>query len=206
MARPHAVVVTMSQPFHGRADEFSNVWHYVSDATVVPTTAGWEELADAVVAAMRALFPNVVTFKRVRVHGPTDGTQAEDVMKVVKDLTGTGSALPQSTMFPESVLTVDRYVGRGPKGGKQFLRKFFHLGGVTHSGATQAQAMGTNALSTANKDHYRALINAFNTINIGAGTNRICTPNGKEPPSGEPWDVANYISTRQFKRGRKEGP
>lgn len=205
MARPYAVVVTMACQFQGKEDEFSNVFHYLND-TIIDTQAGWESLADQVVAGIRPLFSGGVTFKRVRVHGPTDGTKQEDQMRLVKDLTGTGTTTGTIAMFPESVLLARRYVGRGPNGGKQILRKFFHCLAVPGTGVSNEMARGVSALPSTAKTPITSALDSINSINVGGAPNIMCTPKGKVPPGGEAWTVAPYVSTRQFKRGRKETP
>lgn len=204
MARPHAVIVTMSQSYQGKVDEFSSVFHYHSDASVIPTESGWDDLANQVVADLKAIMSNRVTFVRVRIHGPTDGDKEEDQMVLVKDITGVGAGLAVQRISPEQVLVLSKYVGRGPKGGKQILRKFFHLGALSHTGASGDQGYGTAALTSTDKTYYTTRMAAFDQYMIGAGENRICTPLGKEPPGSEVWKCADYVSLRQFKRGRKE--
>lgn len=205
MARPYAVAVTMSCTFQGKEDEFTNVFHFL-DKALFSTTAGFESLGDQVVTAMRPMFAPHVTFKRYRVFGPTDGTKAENVTEKIKDLTGTGSMTVGALLYPESCVVADIYVGRGPNGGKQFLRKFIHSLAVITSTGSSDVPYGRAVLASTAKDVFKNPLNSILSVNVGGVANEMCTPNGKTPPSGGVWSVNDYISSRQFKRGRKEYP
>jgi hypothetical protein len=203
MADPYAVAVTMDTLVKGVQEEFSNVFHYDAEA-IVNSTGGFEALADQVVSALRPLFTTRVNFKRVRVHGPTDLTKVEDQMKLVKDLTGTGSLVENFSMPPELAIVADVYVGRGPKGGKQMLRKFLHSCGLPGSGGSSDQAFGRAALAAGVKTPIESALNSLKTVTVAGFTNDICTPAGKHLPVGSTWAVNPYVATRQFRKGRKE--
>jgi hypothetical protein len=199
---PYAVQVTMGVSWHGAEEEFSNIFHY--DTPTITTDSGWDELANAVVAALRTIHTSNVTFKRVRVHGRTDLSKIEDQMRLVKDLTGVGTMSSVATLPPETAVVADVYVGRGPKGGKQFLRKYIKARGLPGAGATEGMSFGVTALGSAQKTPFVNALNGLKSVSVGGALNDICTPQGKGLPAGSEWSVNPYTSTRQFRRGTKE--
>ena len=153
MADPHAVQVTMDVSWKGIREEFSNVFHYTPQQAI-DTTAGWDTLADLVVAQLRPLYSPLVNFKRVRVHGPTNQGKILDVMKIVKDLTGAGTGLAGADIPPEMAVVAWVYLGRGPRGGKQILRHYFHSRQFPSGLGNVGKGSGFEALDQPNKDPY----------------------------------------------------
>ncbi len=201
---PYAVSVTMSTLVKGIDEQFSNVFHFDVDVPF-DTESGWESLGDQVVAAIRPLFSNRVNFRRYRIHGRTDTTKAEDQMRFVKDLTGTGTLSVNFDIAPELAVVADVYVGRGPKGGKQFLRKFIHSCGLNSSGSSDA-AQGRTAIPSAGRTVFVNALNSLKVVSVAGFDHPVCTPNGKRLPLGSTWEVNPYVATRQFRRGKKERP
>lgn len=200
---PYGIAVTMQTQWHGAAEQFSNVFHYDAGAGI-NTEAGWISLGDAVVAAIRPLFSNTVTFVQFRVFGPTNGTKAENQMRAVKDLSGLGSLSTGQSMPPEMAIVCKAYIGRGPAGGKQFLRKFFHLCRLPGGSGGPEEAYGITSLNAAIKAPVANAMNSLKTVTVGGQDNDLCTPNGKHIPLGTNFTTSDYVSTRQFRRGRKE--
>jgi len=192
----------MSTPWKGKQEEFSNVFHYICDP-FQDSDASLEELADAVVSELRQLHTSGVKMVRVRVHGPTDQGAAADVMRVVKDLTGTGTGTAGSSLAPELAVVAQLYVGRGPNGGKQILRKFIHSTALIGGGGTVGEAQGTSPLTAGVKDFYTPRLNALKNLTVAANQAQICTPKGKGIPLGSEWTINDYVSTRQFRRRGK---
>lgn len=199
---PHAVQVTMSQSWKGIEEEFSNIFHY-DLVNPIDTEAGWAELGDQIVAAMKPMFAADVTFKRVRIHGPTHLTKIEDVMLSVRDIVGTGSAAAGDVMPPEFAVVAFVYVGRGPRGGKQFLRKYLHTRRLVGAAAGSGKAWSITPLSAADKTLYITQLNTLKTVSVGGFSHDICTPSGKHLPVGSSWDVMDYTAVRQFRRRSK---
>lgn len=199
---PYAVQVTMDVSWKGIREEFSNTFHY--DIGTVSDFAGYiNSLADTVVAEIRPLHSTLVDFKRVRVHGPTHLTKVEDVMHLVKDLTGTGSGPAGADIPPEMAVVADVYVGRGPRGGKQFLRKYFHSRQFPGVFGNFGKGAGIEPLEQVIKDAYISRLNNLKNVTIGVETSNVCTPNGKHLPVGSTWTVDDYTATRQFRRRGK---
>lgn len=198
---PYAVIITRSLNWHGHAEEWSSVYHY--DTGTAPSEQGWNDLIDAIVAAERPLFGSDVSFKSARVHGPTNGTQAEDQMRFAKDLTGVGSSTSGIVVPPESCVVIEWSLGRSPRGYKQLLKKFMHMVNIEGTGASQGHADGRSQLGTAHKAKFITYGNAVKAITIGPVTNNLCNSLGENFPAADQPTVLNYTHTRQFRKGRK---
>lgn len=198
------VHITHGISWHGHIEEWDTVYHY--DTPTIDTQAGWQDLVNAIVAIERPLFSGTTSFIRARVHGPTDQTKVEDVMQYVGDLTGFGTATAGFTVPPEMAVVARMYMGRGPKGGKQILKKFWHGAAIEGTGVNVDQSDGRAAIVAAGKAKFITAFSNLKVITIGAGANSICNEQGKHLPSGTTPTVLDYVVTRQFKRGRKEKP
>jgi hypothetical protein len=125
-------------------------------------------------------------------------------MRYVADLTGTGSAAQSIEMNGEVAYCAWVYMGRGPRGGKQILRKYIKAGQVHGTGASAQMANGMATLGTAQKTPIIDALNALKTVSAGGVANvDICNPAGKHLPAGSVWDVLPYLTTRQFRRRGK---
>lgn len=196
------VHITHSINWQGKLEEWDTVYHY--DTPTITTTSGWQELVNSIVTIEKPLFPSTVNFVRARVHGPTDATKVEDVMQYVGDLTGQGTATAGFPVPPELAVVVEMYMGRGPKGGKQILKKFYHAAQIEGTGAISPMTTGVNPLLAAQKAKFIAAYEDLKDLPIGAGVNYICNESGKHLPVGTSATVKDYVVTRQFRRGRKE--
>lgn len=193
------VHITMDRTWRGSKEEFENVFHYNTGVGAVNET-DLNEIVDDVVSTLRPIFGSSVGFKRARVHGPTNLTKVEDVMLLVKDLTGTGSKAETNGLIPpEFTYVVQMYVGRGPKGGKQFLRKYFHSC-VNVGGDSTDVTLGISALTTATRTTFQNVFESLKNVIVGTATWTICTPAGKGLPLNTVAVCLPYLHVRQFKR------
>lgn len=201
MARPHGVQITKRVTWRGFPEEFSNVYHFNSDASVVPTEQGWHDLANEVATRERPVFGTNVSFVGYRVFGPTDGTKLENQMVAVGDLTGTGSSGGIDIPF-ELCGVASIYVGRNPATGrKRFLRKYWHhCRDATGAIGSNDYQLGNTALPAAWTDKLVATMDSFREIVLGLGTNHLCTPDGVRAPAGNPAVALPHLHIRQFKQ------
>lgn len=197
-----AVHITKTSAWKGHVEEWENVYHY--DTPAITSEAGWDELIDKIVTAEKVFLPSTVGFVRARVHGPTDQTKDDDVMRRVRDLTGSGSASPTGSIPPELAVVCSIYMGRSPRGYKRFLRKYYHGAALAGAGVGSGQSYATAALSASMKSLFTNNLDPLRAFMIALGQCQLVTPDGVHIPTGEAWKVNDYISTRQFKRGRKE--
>lgn len=197
---PYGFQVTMSIDWRGKQEEFSNVAVY--DLPVgTADAAGFNTFADNYVAALKTAYTNLVTFKRVRVYGPTNGTKAENVMQLVKDISGLGSASKLASIPAEMTIVGQFYLGRGPKGGKQYIRKYFHVGAVAQSATGSAGALGNGSLAAGDKTAVSACMTSLKSIGgPGVTVADICNENGKHLPLGSSPQVLDQLRVRQFTR------
>ncbi len=185
--------VTKSTTWRGISEEYTNVWHF--DATVDTTS---KEVADAVVAAERALFSGNVNFKKVQVWGPADGTKLQSQMLLQEDLTGQGTAFEGSVMAKELTAVVSWDTGRvNSRGGRIFLRKYLHLGRLNLS--DEEAAKGNTALPVATRTTLVDFGNSMKNI-VGTGRASLCDKKGRKLPLNTGATVLPHLRIRQFRR------
>jgi hypothetical protein len=187
------VSVTKSTLWRGINEEFSNVYHY--DAAADTTS---QQIADSVVAAERALHGSNVTFKGVKVWGPTDGPKEQSVMLLQQTLTGNGSQLSGVPTAKELAIVVQWDTGRkNSRGGRIFLRKYIHLGMM--SGGTEDMAKGNTAMVAAVTDPVVTYANKVKNA-VGISGANITDKKGRGLPLGTAAQVLPHMHTRQFRR------
>ncbi len=201
---PYGIQITMSTTWHGKAEEFSNVFHYDLLGSDFDE-AKWTDLINQLVADMKPIFATEVTFVRARVFGPTNGLAVDNVMKHAQDLSGTGViGAGGPPMFPESSIVGSFYLGRSAKGFKIFLRKYLHVGRFDNVvGAPVATLEGRAALTIPQKGLYTTFMNNIKNYTIGLNTPALCTPKGQQLPIASDPAINDYVRTRQFRRGSK---
>jgi len=197
---PFGVHITKQVTWRGQLEEFENVYHY-DTSSPISTDAGWSDLIDQIVAAEKPRFGAVVSWKQARVHGPTNTTQAEDVMVYVKDLSGSGTIAGAGAAMPyESTIVAQFYLGRSARGYKRFLRKYYHTCKLASTASGSGVELGNAQLSAADKQPYIDLLNALKTLVVGGSNNDLCSPSGTHLPLGSSPTVLNYTHVRQFRR------
>lgn len=201
---PYGIQIVHSMLWRGKQEEFATVWHFNVAATF-PSDSGWNDLIDKVVAEEKPLYKPGVSFLRGRVWGPTydywDATPENknaSQMRFIKDLTGAGTLVGGAAMPNEFAVMTSLYVGRGPKGGKQILRKFFHSGYLPAGVDGSAYLRGETAIPAASKTPYVTAVGNLRNVTLASFANQLCTPGGKIPPSGELVTVNDYLRVRQF--------
>jgi hypothetical protein len=199
---PYAVHITYRHPWKGLQEEWSNVFHYNLDFLQGQET-DWSEMAGRVITEMKKLHGPGVTVVRARIHGPTNAGAAADVMRFVQDYNTPCTGAVGGFIPPELAVIAEVYVGRGPRGGKQFLRKYVHSVYFPSGGGNSDKGGSVQALIASEKAPYIAALNELKTITVNANGTPICTPNGKQLPLGSAWVVKDYTGTRQFRRRGK---
>lgn len=191
-----AISITKSVPWRGQVEEFSNVYHY--------NTLAIEEFADGaaideLVAAERPVFANTITFRLARTWGPIGQGQAASVTRVVRDLTGPGTASSASDMYVECATLIEWPLGRyGSRNRRQFLRKWLHArhqpdgapvgwlnGTVLHPGIAGAELAYVNRVTSLDPPGID-------------GPYELCSPGGQTPIG--PATIYPYLEHRQFRR------
>lgn len=193
------VHVEKEMQWRDQAERFENVYHF-HQGPAGQGTAEWEALADHLVAQERLCHISGVTFVKVRIHGPTEGTQADDIMRFVKDYNLLGTQSNTSPTPRELAAVVQIYMGRSgaPHHRKTFLRKFWHSGGLPNSDS--GGAFGNSALSTANRDFYKARLDALRGFSVGGVLWELSKPNGNRIPTGEAAVCLPHLHVRQLRR------
>lgn len=200
----YGISITKKFTWRGVDEEFSNVYHYDLGSPIT-TDSGWQALADAIRDIETNVFGPKVTFLRWRAWGPTYEAADEtpelknaSITQGVGDLTGVGTA-GGADMAGELAYVASFYIGRGPKGGKRFLRKYYHSTVLMDINASADQANGYTAISSVAKQPVIDAMNSLKTITIGGSANDLCTPGGDHLPLGSSPVVNDYLHVRQLK-------
>lgn len=193
---PYAVAITKSLSWHGRTEQFANVYHY-DFGVGGPSEAESGALIDALVVEEKKVYTSGVTFVNGRVWGPTDQGPAQSETRFIKDLSGAGTMLANSPIYRECAIVVQLYLGRATgTGRKRFLRKYIRSTALPASSSGQ---FGDTPIGTANKAVYVTYGNAIKTLNVGTGNVDICAPDGDHLPLGTSPTVLDYLTMHQFR-------
>jgi hypothetical protein len=190
------VHIVKATTWRGATEEFENVYHY--DTPAINTSAGWEDLVNSIVTAEKTFHSTNVNFLRARIHGPTNTTQGDDVMRHVQDLSGAGGGSVATNMPREMTIVCQLYMGRTERGYKAFLRKYWHTEHAPNSGA--GATAGNTALAAADKTYFAGKLDGLKSLNIGPGACHLCKPNGDHVPAGTGAQCLDYAHIRQFRR------
>jgi hypothetical protein len=192
---PYGFQVTKQLTFRNSPELFSNVYHYDVD----PIGPTWDAIADAVVAAERPIYPFAVSYKQVRVYGPTNGSKVDNVTQLIKDLTGSGShATTGGLMYPELAYYVSMYVGRNPATGrKRFLRKWLH---TTKRLSGSGAVVDADLIDTTTRDMLENWFETMKNISVDGFSYPICTPQGDHLPLNTQAKAGDRLHIRQLKQ------
>ncbi len=192
----YGVSVEKEFTFRGQAERTSNNYHYRITA---PVPVDYETLADAVVLRDKAAHVPTFTYKTVRVWGPTEGSKADNLMRLVKDISGAGTrAALGANLYPELTVVTQMYVGRSPvKNRKVYVRKYVHaIAGANSGGIDQTSAL----LSAAEKTFWKGWVESLKTVTNNAVSYSMVTPVDRLVPNDAVGEVLNYAHIRQLKQ------
>lgn len=191
----YAVSVEKDISFRNGTERIGNVYHYRIDLATQPD---FENLADAVLARDRAAYPSVAAFKQLRIWGPTEGSEADNKMRLERSLNVNGLRTATSVdIYPELSVVCSIFVGRSPvHNRKVFVRKYIRLLRPI-SGTTSGI---TSMLDTADINHFKTWMNGNKTISAGTGQFSMCTPLNRVVPEGEDAKVLPTLRVRQIKQ------
>lgn len=132
--------ITKRVAFRESTQEFSNVYYYKQTGPD-PNNAELDARLNELVEIERPMHSTAVSFIRGRVW-EAGGTPAENVMRVQKNLSGTGNQTVISELDRERAVLIQWPAGVDIRGKPVFLRKWYHSCGNcagTTFGATQMQ-------------------------------------------------------------------
>jgi hypothetical protein len=196
---PFGFEITKKVTWRGAEEKFSNVYHYNFPGGLDVEIAN--NVIDAIAAAEKPAFGSNVLFTEGRAWGPTDQGKAASNMVSIRDLSGAGSQAGTAAIPFELALVVQCYIGRGPAGRKQFLRKYLHIcrassGDLGDGGGLGNAAIGGNLLTVGAQ--YAARVK---TVTAGSNSYDLCSPKGKlYTNSGGNWQVLPHLHVRQFRQ------
>lgn len=189
----YGVSVEKKLTFRGLDERFANIYHYVISA---PVETDYTNLADAVVARDKAAYPSAVTYLTTRVYGPTEGSKADNLMRLVRDESGAGTkSVTGSVIYPELCYVTAIYVGRSPvKNRKVFVRKYIRcLQGYT--GGTNASS---GAVNSTDQGTVNSWMNANKTVTSGGVSFDMCTPKNQGVPALNQAFTLPWLHVRQI--------
>jgi hypothetical protein len=196
---PFGFQITKKVTWRGNDELFSNVYHYQMGASLSESEG--DAMLQALVAAEKPAFGTNVTFVQGRAFGPTNVGKAGNLMVAVRDFTGAGTQSGLSDMPRELTVVVDNFIGRGPAGRKQFLRKYLHIckcssGDISDQGAYGNNQLGANLLTLGQQ-----YANRIKTITASSNQWQLCSPQGKLWNNiGDNWRTLPYAHVRQFRQ------
>jgi hypothetical protein len=161
---------------------FANVYHYKALAGATEDVASLEALVDNLVAKEKAFHATVVNFTRARLWLTGTGSQATNVMKVDKALSGAGAVAPSNSMDRERAFLFRWRAGSNSRGLPVYLRKWYHtVCGMNVLTLPTAVLENTAPLTNAQRDSLEAVIEPIGEIVIaGVGGFRLVAQSGRE--------------------------
>lgn len=192
----YAVSVEKEIQFRGQSEMVTNIYHY---RIVAPVASDYENLADAVVARDKAIYPSTAVYKWVRVWGPTEGNKEDSKMRFEKQLTGNGTRTSTATDFyPELCLVGSIFVGRSPvKNRKVFVRKYIRLLRPKDSTISQSNPV---IIGTTDRTDFETWMNTLKTVTHNAVSFSMVTPKDVLVPSDSPAKSLPQLRIRQIKQ------
>jgi hypothetical protein len=190
----YGVAVEKEITFRGAPERIANVYHY---RITLPVANDYQSLADAVVARDKAAHQSSVTYKTVRVFGPTEGSEADNKMRLTADLSGGGTRVPAGpSLYPELTACVQIYVGRSPvKNRKVFVRKYIRLITAQTSNGIDPT---TAATVGAERTFWQGWMNSNKQITSGGASFDMVTPKDVLVPASESAVCLTYARIRQM--------
>jgi hypothetical protein len=183
--------ITKGVTFRGVLQHFSNTYYY-QRALWTPADSYLSGLIDEIVVTEKKLHSTDVSFIRGQCW-KADGTPAENVMRVQKTLTGTGSGAIGTYMDRERALLIRWPAGVDIRGRPVYLRKWFHTCG-SPVGDTQLSVgvvlQNTGGISAAGKTALAGTAEELREV----GTTEViglCAASGRE--NAGPAQCHNYL-------------
>lgn len=189
-----ACSVTKEVQWRGGPAEVSNVYHYKVGALESFDDNG---LIDELVRLEKTVYGNTVTFTKARTWGPTDGSMADNKMREVRALTGTGAAAVATPFYPELAVMIYWPLGRyGIRNHPQYLRKWHHF---MHGKGLSTDGTRFTGTVDATLQAYITGVTSVDPSGV-AGPWALCTADGEhEAPIGG-GKVYPYLEHRQIGR------
>lgn len=173
------ISITMAVTFRGVSQEFSNVFHYTRP---IPSIAGLDfgVIVDEIVGKLKSWHSTDVVFKRAAVW-TSDGAPSENEMLLQKNLTGTGSQSPSSTLDRERVILVRWPAGKDRKGRPVYLRSYFHVCGAWPGASTLSPGhmQNTAEIDSASRAKIASDVNALKVVGGTVDTWTRCAASGR---------------------------
>lgn len=191
------ISITKSTSFRNSTQEFSNVYYYDGLAGT-PSEAEATALIDELVTKERPLHSTAVTFVRGRCWSQV-GTPAQNNMLAQKNLTGTGTKVPETSFDKERALLFRLRAGSDSRGNPVYLRKWYHADCFfSATSNTSTLLKQTTGFTQSEKDALVAAMQSIGTCGSGTTAGVLCAKSGRLPTAGETWKSHNYLEHHQL--------
>lgn len=191
------ISITMQGAFRNSTQEWSNVIFYDGLAGR-PSVAEADTLIDELVTKLKTIHATSVTFLRGRLWEQTADKSTTEMVSQ-KNLSGTGSVSPSTSMDKERAYLFRLRAGVDSRGNPVYLRKWFHtcadIGGVTTTGGIQ---QNTSGFSAANRTALVAALPAIGQCGSGTTQGAICSKVGRLPNAGATWEAHQFLEHHQL--------
>jgi hypothetical protein len=200
MAGPNcAVAITKETQFHGKIEEFSNVYYY-NGPSFQAGDANYERLARELAEAEKLVHSAEVTFKNARVWS-AGGTILQNVTLGIYDLEGKGTLASGWPMSAENAVLLKMECERpNVLGRKVYLRKYIRSQ-MLPPAASDAQARQKVAIAPDAQIPYKAFVDKIDLVSIDPGVLfQLVSPTGRTPRALNNGAVDQFVRTREFRR------
>lgn len=193
----YGVSITKNMQWRNTTEDFSNVYHYQLATTLDDTALA--NLVSQLVTAEKLVHTGNVTWKQGRVW-LAGGTPAQNVTKLITDLSGTGSLTIGEHMYRELCVLIKFTTNRVSSTGRKItLKKFVHAESLPSTGIAQVE--GAAALTSSHKTPFQTYGDSIRELTLTGGTTVfLSSPNGQQVSDSLPVVVDDWLRVRQFKQ------
>jgi hypothetical protein len=192
-----AFSIEKATPWRGQTQGFSNVYHY-NLPTDEPSEQVLDEMLTYLKNAEQPVHASNVNFVVARCWGPVNPDGSGGRMRVVKQLSGTGTQTPPTGWYKELAFLIKFPLGRyGEKNRPQFLRKWIRAN--ADLGISASAKDGHTPIPTT-PTVITTYINAIRSIPQGTNgpPTSLTAPSGDH--SADQGSLYQYLEHRQYGR------
>jgi hypothetical protein len=200
MAGPNvAVAITKETQFHGKVEEFSNVYYY-NGPSFQAGDNNYRRLGEELAEAEKLVHSAEVTFKTARVWS-AGGTILENITLGIFDLTGKGSLASGWPMSAENAILVKMECQRpNVLGRKVYLRKYIRSQMLPGAGS-DAQARQKVAIAPDAQIPYKQYADKIDFVTVDPGVLfQLVSPTGRVPRALNNGVVDQFVRNHEFRR------
>ena len=195
----YAVSIEKQTTFHGKNEEFSNVYFYEGPAFQAGDE-NYKRLCDRLVAAEKLVHGNEVTFLRARIWS-SGASALENVTLGLFDYTGAGTLAVTELIHAEEDVLVEWECARSNiLGRKVYLRKYLRPQGLP-VGSNASMGRGKLALASGVMTPFKTYADTVQAPSDATMPQfSLVSPTGRTPRAAANGVIDPLIRTREFRR------